>query len=113
MAIRFDKELLIKHHFWILLGTSVLLVFIALIMLPSSVGSVVEKEKGACKSSQDQLKNLRDFKNGKWVDAYEKQDKIVVKKKDEVWGESWDVQKDMMTWPADLQETWSQKYPYF
>src|SRR5262249_12261765 len=111
MAVQFDKELLIKHHFWILLGTTVLLLLIVLPILSSSVGAQIEKEEGAFKGKKETLKGLRDFKNGKWVTAFEKQDGIVLEKQKDVWGESWEVQKDMMTWPADIEEKYSQKYP--
>ncbi len=113
MAVQFDKELLIKHHFWILLGTTVLLLLIALVVLPTSVGQTIEKEQGAFKGSKDELKGMHEFKNGNWVDAFKVQDKIVQEKKKDVWGESWEVQKDMMTWPPELEEKWGPKYTYF
>src|SRR5258708_27942961 len=113
MAVQFDKELLIKHHFWILLGSSILLALIALIMLPSSVGQTVEKEEKTFNSNKEALTKLNQPKNEKWVKAFEVQDGVVKGKKDEVWGDSWKVQETMMTWPDSLEDKWSPRYQYF
>jgi hypothetical protein len=114
MNVQFDKEVLIKHHFWILLGVSVLLVLIALVMLPNTVGSAVKNAQDEFTSTKEMLKRLNKPMNQKWVDAYTEQDKQVQGKKNVVWGDCWKVQEDMMTWPVTLEQAgWDKKYPYF
>ncbi|HLN32465.1 MAG TPA: hypothetical protein VK395_32355 [Gemmataceae bacterium] len=113
MAVRIDKEVLIKHHFWIMLGVSVLLLLVALVALASTVGQRVDKEEKAFSTTKGMLKNLKDFKNDKFVKAYTIQDEVVKQKKDEVWAQSWELQKDMMTWPDQTEIDWPGKYPYF
>jgi hypothetical protein len=113
MAAKFDKELLIKHRFWIGLGVCILFVLVVLIMLPNSVGSAVDIKK---KEYDGQLKTMQSIgavKNQSFVDALKRKDGHVEKRKNEVWSEAWKTQADMMTWPPNLEETWSKKYPYF
>lgn len=111
--VKIDKETLIKHHFWILLGVSVLLVVIALIVLPTSVGSTVEDKEKEFASAKQSLQSVKDVKNKAWVEALETKNSHITKKKDSVWEAAWQTQKDLMTWPPSLQADFSKKYPYF
>src|SRR5205807_510127 len=80
---------------------------------PSTVGSTVDSEKKEFESSKEALKKLNKPMNKKWVDVYEGHDKVVNAKKELVWKDCWEAQKDMMTWPDDLEDVWREKYPYF
>jgi hypothetical protein len=113
MSTNFDKDLLIKHRFWILLGVGILLILVAMIMLPSSVGSTVEAKIKDFDNQVKTLKGISNPKNQSFVDAYQKQDEKVESKKNVVWGEAWKTQADMMTWPGELQEKFAKLYPYF
>jgi hypothetical protein len=116
MAANIDyKELLIKHRFWVGLGISVVMILIIMIMMPSIVGnSVIAKQKDYDASAKS-LKGVKDgdVKNEKFVEALNGQDKKVASRRDVVWAAAWKPQESMMTWPPNLEERWSRKYPYF
>jgi hypothetical protein len=112
MAVKIDKELLIKHRFWIGLGLCILLVLVVLLMLPIQVGSAVEAKKTEYLTSLKNLQGIKDVKNQYFVDALKTKDGHVEKKKNEVWGEAWKTQEGMMTWPPGLDD-WYKHYPYF
>jgi hypothetical protein len=95
-----------------MLGFSLVPVLLALGMLPASVGQSVCKKEQEFQSAKEMLKKLNHPRNEKWVEAYQKVDVVVREKKNEVWADGWDAQKDMMTWP-DTLEGWRAKYPYF
>ncbi len=113
MAWSIDKEGLLKHRFWILLAASSLLSLSALVLLPATVGSTVEKEKKAFQAANDTLKTLNEPKNERWVDALQRQDLAVRQKEGGVWQQCWEIQKELMTWPDILETQWRSKYPYF
>jgi hypothetical protein len=112
MAATLDKDTIVKHSFWILAGGYVVLVLAALFVLMTSVGNTVEDEKEKLKKAQKLVTDVPGKNNDSVVQAYKKQDQLVDGKKDEVWRKAWETQKDMMTWPRDLQAQF-QKYKYF
>src|SRR5438876_10941335 len=103
MAATLDKDTLVKHSFWILAGGYVVLVMVCLTVLMTSVSDSVRKENDELENAKKVVTSISDPKNDKWVDAFKKKDEFVDKKKDEVWGKAWETQKDMMTWPRELQ----------
>jgi hypothetical protein len=112
MKVNVNKEQLLKHHFWILSGCYLLVVLIPLVLLGTGVSDSITKEQQTLESAKKDIKGVTNPKNQKWVDAFEKQDKFVEDKKNIIWAKAWELQKDMMTWPPDLQETFSQRYRY-
>jgi hypothetical protein len=112
MKVNVNKEQLIKHHFWILSACYLLVVLIPLFLLWTGVSGAILKEKEDLEKTKKNVSGYKDPKNQKWVDAYTKQDGYVERKKNDVWKQAWELQKDMMTWPPDLQETFSRRYPY-
>ena len=95
---KIDKEVLIKHHFWILTGLFVLLVLIPLFCLVGSVSGTVAKGRDDLEGAKKQAKGVpASPPNGNWEKAYKTQDGYVEKKQDQVWKQAWDTQKDMAT----------------
>ncbi len=99
---KFDKEVLLKNRFWIMLGTVGLLIVIAWLMLMisgSSAGDALQKTfEGKVKTlegSAKQTPKTEAFRRP-WEDYGEK----FSKQKDGVWKQAWDLQADMYTWPG-------------
>src|SRR5438132_2283139 len=111
MAVKIDKEVLIKHHFWILTGLCVLLVLIPLFCLVGGVSGTVTKETEAMNGAKKKAQGISGSvqKNEKWVAAYSKQDKIVDDRRIVVWKQASQTQTDFMTWPEGLLS----EYPSF
>jgi hypothetical protein len=114
-AVNFDKEMLIKHRFWILLGVCVLSILIAMIVLPTTVGNTIEKAQSEFKNNEKALQGITSPKNQAFVDAAQKKDNIVAGRKNMVWEEAWKTQSDLMTFPERLQDEFInvKKYLYF
>src|SRR5207302_8076280 len=102
MAASLDKDTLVKHSFWILAGCYVVLVLACLTVLATSVSDTVRKEEEELKTAEKLVTSISDPKNDAWEAAFKKQDEFVKGKKDKVWKEAWETQKDMMTWPREL-----------
>jgi hypothetical protein len=100
MAVKVDKEFLLKHRFWILTGVFAILALVPLFLLTTSVSAFVatkQKEFDDAKKSIDSINGQSP--NQKWVDDYQKQDNYVADKKGQVHQEAWKSQADMMTYP--------------
>jgi hypothetical protein len=110
MAVKIDKDVLIKHHFWILTGAFFLFALIPLLVLATSVGATVNKEKNTLAAEEKKVRDLNNPKNDKWVVAYKKQEVAVDGKKNEVWGQAWQTQKDLMTFPERMTATFKGLY---
>jgi hypothetical protein len=100
MAVKVDKEFLLKHRFWFLTGVFVVLALVPLFLLTTSVSAFVttkQKEFDDAKKSIDSINSQSP--NQKWVEDYQKQDDFVAAKKGQVHQEAWKSQADMMTYP--------------
>src|SRR5437660_3044249 len=102
MAVKIDKEVLIKHHFWILTGLCVILVLIPILCLWFGVNDTVAAEEKKLTEAKNKAKGITNPKNEKHVEAYKKQDGYVEKKQTEVWKQASETQMDLMTWPEAL-----------
>jgi hypothetical protein len=112
-AVKIDKEVLIKHHFWILSGLFLLLVLIPMFLLGMSVSDSVAKEQTALETTKKNIKAVPSTpKNNDWINTRKKADVVVVKRRDVVWEQAWYTQANMMTWPEAIHASWSQKYKY-
>jgi len=110
MAVKIDKEVLIKHHFWILTGAFFLMALIPLLVLATSVSARVGKEKTDYEKGVKKIKDMKNPKNQNWVDAYGKQEDLVTQKKNEVWKQAWGTQRDLMTFPDAMASTFRNLY---
>jgi hypothetical protein len=106
-----DKDKLVKHSFWILAGCYVVLVLACLTVLATSVSDTVRKEDEELKNAEKLVTSISNPQNDQIVAAYKIQDNFVDRKKDEVWDKAWETQKNMMTWPRELQAL--DRYKYF
>ncbi len=112
--MKVEKEVLIKHHFWILLAVLIPLVLISMIVLWTATASAIEEKVGKFKTAEKDLQGVKNPKNNKWLVALDVRAKEVAKQKNLIWGEAWERQKDLLTWPDELspedRQTLEKKY---
>src|SRR6516225_3077681 len=103
--MKMDKETVIKHQFWFLLGTYVLVWFIAVLWLKIAAGGPIEDAKKKYKTAEDGLKSAsQDPKNpntfcppwDQYADQFDGH-------KHKIWTEAWELQKGIYDWPAELR----------
>lgn len=94
--MKMDKDFLMKHRFWLLLGAFVPIWGLTVLMLLSDVGGKSEKQK----AYEDALKsvNFSSPKNASFLEPLKKQEETFRKQKDKVWERSWKNQDGLMTW---------------
>ena len=104
---KLDKEMLLKHHFWLLLPLALLFIMLAGLMAYSDVTDTTEQHT---KDSQKGLDSL----SGYAKDKPQPKQRIVKlqevtgaldKSKTDLWKEAWEMQKEagIFTWPSGLR----------
>jgi hypothetical protein len=105
--MKVDKELLLKHHFWILLGTFALLWLIGLCVMLFTLSDTIEGHKKDFKAKLDAANGevKAGPKNEKtYVPPWDKHKEMFLDHKDKVWHLGWLLQKDMYTWPGAFKD---------
>lgn len=110
--MKIDKEYLARHHFWFLLAAYTPMVLLGLILLWTSVAGAIDGEANKLKALKDEVKKYAkaDVKNKTWIDAFREKANELAKKKNDVWGEVWQGQSTIFTWPEPLAELQTYEY---
>src|SRR5260370_9410305 len=93
--IKFDKETLIKHRFWIGLGVFVPLFLVAWLVLWLSVSGAVDEKKKEYASSVKAIEGVRDPKTADYTNPMNGKKDTLTVRKDKVWGEEWGMQGNL------------------
>jgi hypothetical protein len=115
---KIDKELLIKHSFWIALGVFLLVWLIEMICLPAVDGGTVSAKQGEYKTAYDAIEKLSKsgnieggkVANEKFTAAWDVKKKNLEERKLIVWQDAYNGQNKALTpgqealfsWPAEL-----------
>jgi hypothetical protein len=106
-----DKEALMKHHFWILLGVFGLLVPVVVGDLMLDVSSAIAAQEKKIDEQQKKLKAQASKTKGQnYLDELTKQKEVLGTQRTAIWDESWKNQEAMFTWPEQLPPPASVKY---
>src|SRR4029450_13665165 len=104
MAVKFDKEMLIKHRFWVLLGASLPLVLVALFILITSVGAHIEELK---KKTKNKFTEVANAKTPAGPEVVKVRGEVAAKRKEsetEVHADAFKAQERIATWPKAVQD---------
>jgi hypothetical protein len=102
MAAKFDKEQLIKHHFWIVLGVVLLCWMIALcILLFTVMGPITARRKAYEDALAKINQNKTGLKNDSFLPPWKAHQDLFRRHKDTIWAQAWELQKGLYVWPTD------------
>ena len=103
MAIKFDKEALLKHYFWVVSSVFLLLVLGLAVLEFLNEPGVKEKAEydGALKSVQSLTSG---FKNADFLPKWDERLKEYEKDKNGAWEKAWAPQSTIYDWPDALRE---------
>lgn len=88
-----------KHHFWIVAGVSLVLVLLTFFMLSGGVSGAIAAKQGEISKAASTAASAK--APGKVaLRTIEEQKKILERKKEDLWKENWNNQKQFYTWPS-------------
>jgi hypothetical protein len=103
--MKLDKDTVVKHQFWFLLGLFGLVWVIALTWQMVSAGTIVSEPKKAYDSTLTAVKGAHTDannrpKNERFLVPWDAHKVKFEKEKTKVWHQAWELQKGMVTWPG-------------
>src|SRR5688572_31049129 len=103
MAAKFDKEMMKKQHFWLLLIPLFIGLLLAWVGLFFGVADATAEQ---AKKNDDEKKKVEatQAKSRKTLDLYDVQKDQLTKLRSVRWKEMWDLQQDIFEWPRALGE---------
>ena len=96
-----DKQTLKKHHFWILLGLSVPLVFVVLAGTVFGVGHAAVEAKSKIDKRNKEISDTAP-KCQAYLDDLDKQKSELETQRNRVWGEVYKAKAGLIHWPTRL-----------
>src|SRR5690242_10564368 len=108
MPMKLDKETVIKHQFWFLLGGYMLIWLIAVLVLKFTAPGRIDEAKSKYKAAATAVDNEKRTAVNKatFLPPWEKEADAFDKHKGVIWKQAWDYQWRMYDWP----EKWLAKY---
>src|SRR5262245_58857142 len=104
MAVKFDKEMLIKHRFWVLLAVSVPLVLVALFILITSGGAHIEDLRKKTKNKYTEVANIKQVVGPSVIAERSKVAAARKESETDVHADAFKAQERIATWPKAVQD---------
>ena len=107
MAAKIDKEMLKKHHFWLLFAPVGIFLLIAWYGLAAEVPDTIDDTKKKYETKQKEYAAKKELQPRKALDDCDKQLRVTDVQRTKMWHEGWAEQKDLFVWPvgyADQQK---------
>jgi hypothetical protein len=101
--MKVDKKALAKHHFWILLGAFALVALILLIVIPVTVGGMIERKEAAIEAMSKGLDGKKNPKNKGQIAAVTEQTTQLGSRRETLQREMYRLQADLLSFPYELQ----------
>jgi hypothetical protein len=100
--MKMDKDTVIKHKFWFLLGLFALLWIIGISVLGLTAGEPIRKKRADYEAKMKGVKEAhsKGEKNERFLTPWQGHQKLFQDHKDTIWAQAWELQKDMYVWPG-------------
>src|ERR1700682_3368976 len=108
--MKLDKETVIKHRFWFLLGIVVPLVLVVLCVLKFGVAPEVQAKEKEFKDAKTNVSGITNPKNDVFIKLVKDKETTLQSKKNKVWEQAWKGQGEVISWPPEMQRELGDKY---
>jgi hypothetical protein len=111
--MKLDKETVVKHQFWFLLGGYLLIWLIAVLVLMFTAPDTIKKAKDAYKKAADDIASAskNPVNKATFLPPWEKEADEFSRHKSVIWKQASDFQQPIYFWPEHLTEKYDMKYP--
>src|SRR5580700_2924566 len=101
--MKMDKQTLIKHHFWILLGVFGLFALVLIILVPVIIGAEADEKLNAIvKINKDLDTSSQSPMTRGYIQAQDKEIGTLSERRETIWRDMYRRQGGILTFPADL-----------
>src|SRR5258708_646349 len=111
--MKVDKDALIKHKFWILVGLSVPFAAVAILLLVTSVSSSIEEIRKGLQAAYNGVKGIKDLHPELDILTQRQAADRLFKKESVAWREAFMEQETISRWPRKVEATYHFADGYF
>ncbi len=112
--MKFDKELMLKHRFWVGLGLALPLTLVGITLLLTSVSAQIAKERSKIEGDLKKVRGASgEVFNDKAIAEAEERAKKAQSKQDLVWKNAYLPQAHLYTWPKRIEDEFEFTNGYF
>lgn len=111
--MKIDKELLLKHKFWVMLLLTVPLSLFSIFVLMSSVSAEITKKKKEITDAIKRIQSVKDIVNQGMIDEKKKEADKLKDAEREAHGKAYEPQKGIALWPKDIEDRFDFAGGYF
>ena len=104
--MKLDKETIVKHQFWFLLGSYLLVWSIAMLWEKVAAGGPIADAQSKYKTANDTLDSAKQnpINTSKVLPPWNEQANDFDGWKSKIWAKAWELQGSMFDWPNDLSK---------
>src|ERR1022692_2115854 len=103
MAVKFDKEMLLKHRFWVLVGVTTCLTMLGIVYLELYGGEEVDTLRKTYKTEYDKIKKEKGDMGPNTVEAMAKIAADAKNNESKVWADSYAQQEKYFRWSDPVE----------
>jgi hypothetical protein len=104
MAVKFDKDMLIKHRFWLLLAVTVPLVLVAVFLLITSVGAETDKVRKDTETLLTNVSSAKDVVGPATNEALQEAAEAHKASETKVHAKAYAAQEEISTFPKAVED---------
>lgn len=113
MAMKFDKDMLVKQRFWVLLGVTVPLVLVAVFVLITSVSADIENKRKKAAEKFNTLTKINKPSGPKVIEFITAEAETFKKSETEVHANAFNAQAPLFYWAKAVEDRFNFHYGWF
>src|SRR5262249_51893923 len=104
--MKLDKETVVKYQFWFLLGSYLVVWLVTVLWLMFTAKGPIEAKKKDYDGGTQSLKTASQnpVNESTFCPPWATYGETFNKHKRKIWGDAWELQKDMFDWPKELTD---------
>ncbi len=104
MSVKFNKDAMLKHRFWVIASLTILLTLGGLFYLALYGSEDANKKRSKYKTDLGQLKNAKGQSSSQVIEFYGKEVDKAKSNESTVWKDAYKAQDTLFIWPAEMEK---------
>jgi hypothetical protein len=102
--MKFDKDMVLKHKFWVLLAVSLPLILGSLFILVTAVSGDIRRTRASVEKQLKDFTKTTEVKSPKEIEDARREADVEKSKEQVVWRMAWDKQEPLYLWPEKVEK---------
>jgi hypothetical protein len=102
--MKFDKDMVLKHKFWVLLAVSLPLILGSLFILVTAVSGDIRRTRASVEKQLKEFTKTTEVKSPQEIEDARREADVEKSKEQVVWRMAWDKQEPLYLWPEKVEK---------